>query len=90
MKGTSLTLPLDVSGTQNLIGVKRYGGKRKTDPKEGSMHFVLAQGRSPGLMSREGVPYHVTYPTIHVMYLSPVNRQMPVKILPSRNFVCRW
>ena len=43
MKGTSLTLPLDVSDTQNLIGVKLYGRKRRIDPNGGSMHFVLAQ-----------------------------------------------
>ena len=30
-------------------------------------------GRSPGLMSREGgVPYHVTYPIMHVMYQRPL------------------
>ena len=36
------------------------------------------------------IPYHVAYPMMHVMYLPPnlVNRQMHVKTLPSRNFVC--
>ena len=40
----------------------------------------------------EGVLYHVTYPMMHMMYLPPPPEQndiqMPVKILPSRNFVC--
>ena len=33
----------------------------------------------------EGVPYYVTHPMMH---LTPVNRQMAMKTLPSRNFVC--
>ena len=39
-------------------------------------------------MVYQGVGY-VTYPMIHVRYLPPppVNRQIPVKTLPSRNFV---
>ena len=38
----------------------------------------------------DGVPYHVTYPMMHEMYLPlrPVDRPMSVKTLPSRNFVC--
>ena len=43
---------------------------------------------------RERIPYHVTDPVMHVMYLPPVpkqnDRQTPVKRLPSRNFVCRY
>ena len=35
-------------------------------------HVSLADGRFPGLMSRgEGVPYHVAYPIIQVMCLTP-------------------
>ena len=38
------------------------------------------------------LPYHVTYPMIHLMLPTPssphhVNRQMPAKTLPSRNLV---
>ena len=34
------------------------------------------------------VPYNVTYPKMHVMYLPcpSGNRQIPVKTFPSRNF----
>ena len=36
-----------------------------------------------------GVPYHVTYPMMHLMLpISPVNRHTPVKTLSSPNFVC--
>ena len=42
-------------------------------------------GRSPGLMS--GGAKYPTYPMMHVMYLSSVDRQTPVKTLPSRKFV---
>ena len=37
-----------------------------------------------------GVPYHVTYPMMHLMLPTlpqPKNRQMTVKTLPSRNFI---
>ena len=36
-----------------------------------------------------GSPYHVTYPMMRMMYLAPVNRQMPVETLASRKFVSR-
>ena len=36
-----------------------------------------------------GDAYHITYPMMHLMLLThPVDRQTPVKTLPSQNFVC--
>ena len=39
-----------------------------------------------------GIPYHVTYPMIHMMLpTSPqphVDRQMPVKAIPFHNYCC--
>ena len=36
------------------------------------------------------VPYHLTYPMMHMMYLPPppfLKRPMPVETLPSHNLV---
>ena len=54
----------------------------------------VARGRSPGLMPREkqGVTYQVTYPMMHLMLPNPpppLNRETPVKTVPSRNFVSK-
>ena len=47
-------------------------------------------GVTPG-SDVQGVPYHVTFPMMHVMSPTPSSeqndRQLPVKTLPSRNFI---
>ena len=53
---------------------------------------LMSRRGSPDLMSRErgtlpcDLCHHMTYPMIHLMlhtYLLPVNRQTPVRVLPS-------
>ena len=49
------------------------------------------RGMSPGLMSGERgtLPCELSHDAFDVSY-PHVNRQMPVKALPSDNFVCEW
>ena len=54
------------------------------------MHLMFPTPRSPGLMSGERgtLPCELSHDAFDVSY-PPVNRQMPVKALPSHNF-CNW
>ena len=57
-----------------LVGVGPQVNKFKQVSSDDHQMSVAGEegGRSPGLMSRgRGVPYHVTCPMMHVMYLPP-------------------
>ena len=79
--------PSGVSSREGEAG-ERVG--KVVGPRSHAWGRVDSQVPCPG----EGVRYHVTYPIVHLMLLTypptpplpPVNKQMPVKILPSPNF----